>query len=147
MDIYVVDANLLFSAILNDKSRIGKFIQETTSYGVKLYAPERMQIEILNHKDRILKISGYSEERYTYVRDKLYKHIEFIEDRVIPFDEFIHAMRIVRNIDPDDVHFVALTNYLGKLLWTGDVTLYKGLKARGYNNVVMFKEIVELYKL
>jgi predicted nucleic acid-binding protein len=147
MDIYVVDANLLFSAILNDKSRIGKFIQETPSYGVKLYAPERMRIEISNHQDRILKISGYSEERYTYVRDKLYRHIEFIEDRVIPFEEFVYAMRVVRDIDPDDVHFVALANYLGKLLWTGDVQLYKGLKAQGYDNVIMFKEIAELYKL
>lgn len=43
-------------------------------------------------------------------------------------------MRLVRNIDPDDVTFVALTNYMGETLWTGDNQLYKGLKKLGYKS-------------
>ena len=147
MDIYVVDANLLFSAILNDKSRIGTFIQSSKRYGVALYAPEILRTEIYNHRNKIIEISGYTETEYTYVRDKLYKHIEFVEDSLIPFDEFIRAMRVVRDIDPDDIHFVALTNYLNKTLWTGDVRLYRGLKAWGYDRVVMFKELCDKYDL
>ena len=147
MDTYVVDANLLFSSILNDKSRIGRFIQQSSLYSVKLYAPEIMRTEISNHQDKILRISRYSYNQYTYVRDKLYKHIEFVEDSAIPFDEFIMAMRIVRDIDPDDVHFVALSRYFDSTLWTGDVRLYKGLKTKGYERVIMFDQISEKYYL
>jgi predicted nucleic acid-binding protein len=76
-----------------------------------------------------------------------YKYIEFIEDAAIPFEEYIKAMRIVRDVDPDDVHFIALTNYLDRVLWTGDVKLYNGLKAKGYEKVVMFKDISRTYNL
>ena len=147
MDIYVVDTNLVFSSILKDTNRIGRFIQQSSLYGVRLYAPEIMRIEIAKHRKKILQLSGYSYEQYTYVRDKMYKHIDFIEDTAIPYIEFIEAMRIVRDIDPGDVHFVALSNYLNKTLWTGDIQLYRGLKAKGYNRVVMFDHIAELYKL
>jgi predicted nucleic acid-binding protein len=73
VDIYVVDTNLLFSSILNDRSRVGNFIQQSSRYGVRLCAPERMRVEILNHKSRILKLSGYTDAQFTYVRDKLYR--------------------------------------------------------------------------
>ncbi|MEM1324322.1 MAG: PIN domain-containing protein [Bacteroidota bacterium] len=82
-----------------------------------------------------------------YARDKLYASIEFIDDQIIPFEEYILAMRMVRDIDPDDVTFVALNNYMNETLWTGDNQLYKGLKAKGYTRVVNFKDLKKLYNL
>jgi predicted nucleic acid-binding protein len=41
----------------------------------------------------------------------------------------------------DDLVFVALNEYLDKVLWTGDMKLYKGLKKKGYKKVVTFREI------
>ncbi|GJM35619.1 MAG: hypothetical protein DHS20C18_46200 [Saprospiraceae bacterium] len=41
----------------------------------------------------------------------------------------------------DDLPFVALTEYLDELLWTGDNQLYNGLKKKGYKKVVNFEFI------
>ena len=50
-------------------------------------------------------------------------------------------MRLIRNIDPDDVTFVALANYMDEKLWTGDAKLYQGLRTLGYENVVNFEDL------
>ncbi|MEM1324321.1 MAG: hypothetical protein AAGI23_00125 [Bacteroidota bacterium] len=44
MDIYIVDANLIFSGILNLKSGIAQFILNADQYDVQLHAPEQLKI-------------------------------------------------------------------------------------------------------
>lgn len=43
----------------------------------------------------------------------------------------------------DDLVFVALSDFLNVPLWTGDLKLYRELRAKGYNRVVVFQEIKE----
>lgn len=114
---------------------------------VKLYAPEILKVEIENHHDELLKASNLSSNEIRYVQDKIYNHIQFIDDQIIPFEQYVEAMRIVRDIDPDDVTFVALNNYLNETLWTGDTKLYKGLKAKGYTRVVNYQDLKAIYNM
>ena len=44
----------------------------------------------------------------------------------------------------DDIVFVALTEYLNELFWTGDKELWEGLRARGYDKVVNFQEVKDI---
>lgn len=81
------------------------------------------------------------------MKDKIYGHIQFIDDQIIPFEEYVKAMRIVRDIDPDDVTFIALNNYFNGTLWTGDTKLYYGLKAKGYSKVVNYQDIKKIYSI
>ena len=136
-----------FSAILNLESGIAQFIQTIERYDVKLYAPEMLKVEIQRHHRRLISISKLTSDEVTYARDRLYKFIEFIDDDAIPFDQYVQAMRIVRDIDPDDVNFVALNDYMKEILWTGDMELYYGLKKKGYKNVVIFEDIKKKYNL
>ncbi len=147
MDIYIIDANLIFSSILNIDSGIARFIQNVEYHKVKLYAPELLKVEIAHHHDDILKATGLSSREINYVKDKIYGYIQFIDDQIIPFEEYVKAMRIVRDIDPDDVTFIALSNYLSETLWTGDAKLYHGLKAKGYTKVVNYQDIKKIYNI
>lgn len=147
MDIYIVDSNLIFSAIFNLNSGIGQFILKSRSYNVSLYAPRYLKLEIDKHFDKIVQRSGLSAEDIRSLLDKIYGFITFINDEIIPFEKFVEAMRLDRDIDPDDVTFVALTNFLDKTLWTGDAKLYTGLKALGYEKVVNFSDIKDIYSL
>lgn len=205
MDIYIVDANLIFSSILNLKSGISNFIQNKEEYGIDFYAPEILKVEISNHhsvpvqsslrssctgtgrgqapcsalrslrshnteqgiseiqkkstlrvkffpnftypRPDLLRAGRLSDAEVVYARDHIYNFITFIDDDVIPFEEYIKAMRIVRDIDPDDVNFVALNNYLNKVLWTGDLKLYRGLKEKGYDKVVIFEDLKKMYNV
>ena len=59
----VVDSNIVFSAMLNPESSIGDIIlnsQDTFSF----YACEYLREEINNHKNKIIKITGYEEREY-----------------------------------------------------------------------------------
>ena len=128
MDSYIIDSNLIFSAILNIKSGIGQFILKSNDYNISLYVPKYLNSKITKHFDKILSISSLTEDEVNLLINKIYSYISFIDDKIIPFDEYVKAMRIVSAIDPDDVTFVALANYMNLPLWTGDIKLYNGLK-------------------
>ncbi|MEZ4987734.1 MAG: PIN domain-containing protein [Saprospiraceae bacterium] len=115
MDIYIVDTNLLYSAILKPNNKIAKFILDSSTYGVRLIAPKYLESEIARYKVEIQKSGGYSDADFEVVKSQLFKSIIFIDDSVIPFEQWINAMRIVRDIDPDDVNFIALNNFLDKV--------------------------------
>ena len=53
----------------------------------------------------------------------------------------------MRDIDIDDLVFVALSAYLDEFLWTGDHKLYEGLINKGYQKVINFKGVVQLLDL
>ena len=42
----------------------------------------------------------------------------------------------------DDLPFVALTSYLEGMLWTGDVKLLNGLRAKGYQKCISTEELL-----
>ena len=53
----------------------------------------------------------------------------------------MRAAPFVMDIDEDDLIFVALTEHLDELLWTGDLKLYNGLRENGYDKVITFDYI------
>lgn len=147
MDIYIVDSNLFFSDALNPDGKIGQFILKSRDYGVALYAPKYLKTEIDRHREKIVRLSKLDASEIAITIQEIYDYITFVSDDLIPFEEFIKAMRLVRRIDPDDVTFVALTNYIQGVLWTGDSKLYDGLKKLGCEQVVDFNDIKRIYKI
>jgi predicted nucleic acid-binding protein len=56
----VVDTNIVFSAILNTQSRIGQILINGSEY-FDYYSVGFLKQEIIKHKFKILKITGYTE--------------------------------------------------------------------------------------
>ena len=56
------------------------------------------------------------------------------------------AERLVQHIDPKDFTFVEVAVYFDSLLWSGDLKLYKGLRRKGFKNIVTTKELSEIIK-
>ena len=56
------------------------------------------------------------------------------------------AERTVKDIDIDDLDFVALTNFIKGYLWTGDKPLYNGLKEKNFKKVLNTNELEKLRK-
>ena len=140
----VVDANILWSTAYRAASAVGQLLLVSDPNIVSFYAPEYLRVEVAKHFPKIVRLSGQSKAEVTTVLEAAYRKINFIVDTQIPFQHYHTAIRLVRDVDMDDVAFVALNEYLGDLLWTGDKQLFDGLRAKGYDRVVNFTELREL---
>jgi predicted nucleic acid-binding protein len=143
MKVYITDTNVIFSAVLNLKSGISQFIMSANQQNITFYAPDFLRIELERYIPKLIDISNLSTEKIRRIITLVYAQITFISDELIPFEYYKNALPFVRDVDMDDLVFVALTDYLDETLWTGDLKLYKGLIARGYTKVVIFQEIKE----
>lgn len=132
---------------MNIQSGIGQFILNKETYNVILYAPTYLKGEIKKHFHKIVGRSKLTEAELRLSLNVVYSHIIFIEDAILPFENYISALRWVKDIDSDDVTFVALTEFLDETLWTGDTRLYNGLKAKGFTRVVNFNDLKRKYGL
>jgi len=53
-----------------------------------------------------------------------------------------NAKNLVADIDFDDFAFVATTNYLNAILWTGDKILLNGLRNKDYKQIITTAELL-----
>ncbi|MFZ4476092.1 MAG: PIN domain-containing protein [Saprospiraceae bacterium] len=61
---------------------------------------------INDHKDKIIKLTGYDEREYGEVEFLVYKQVDFFSESTIPFEFWQKAADFVRGIDMDDITFV-----------------------------------------
>ncbi|HAD13551.1 MAG TPA: hypothetical protein DCF33_14080, partial [Saprospirales bacterium] len=103
---FVVDSNIVFSAMLNPSSSIGDILlnsQDTFTF----CGCEYLREEINEHKVKIIKISGYDELEFDEVKYLVYKQVDFFSESTIPFEFWQKSADLVRDIDLGDISHVA----------------------------------------
>ncbi|MEM6264253.1 MAG: PIN domain-containing protein [Bacteroidota bacterium] len=141
MKTYIVDSNIVFSAALNPTSQIGKFLISSERNQVKFHSADYLKTEIGRYIPKLIRLSGLEEGSIKRILELIYSRITFTPDDKIPFKYYKNAVPFFRDIDMNDLVFLALTDYLKGELWTGDMELYRGLTSKGYNKVLTFQEI------
>jgi len=141
----VIDTNIFFSAILNTNNQIAKIILKRRSK-FNFYTTDLLLKEIENHRDKLLKLSNYSENELTKIISLLTKNIRFIDARLIPKEVYIKCLKLTSKVDIDDTEFVALTDHIKGKLWSGDRNLQSGLKKLGWNKFITTKELLKELK-
>jgi predicted nucleic acid-binding protein len=91
-------------------------------------------VELFKHKEKICKISKHSHDEILEILYELIRHIEFYDENVISVDALQKSWLLVKDVDPKDMLFVALTIEMNGLLWTGDTKLRLGLEEKGFNS-------------
>lgn len=139
----VVDTNIVFSAMLNPSATIG----QTIIYGQRhqqfeFFAPHLLKEEIKRHRNKIIEVSkSIDDTTFEDIRDEMFSCINFISEEQIPYEFWEIAIPLVRDVDMDDIAFVALAEYLDAKLWTGDKKLLAGLEKRGFTRIITIDEI------
>ena len=136
----IVDTNIVFSAILNSNSRIGKILLNSKEH-FQFFTCNYLRTEIQRHRNKLLKLTKLTEDQLSELEDLITQHITFIDERLIPQDLLIKTEIQLKAIDPDDTVFVALTKHLEGKLWTGDLQLYNGLKSKRFKNIILTSEL------
>jgi len=131
----IVDANIVFSAILNSNGKIGDLL--INSEGIfSFIAPDFLRTEIYNHHDKLLKISNLTLAQLFESEYHLYKSITFISEEQISEENWIFADNLVSGIDPKDTIYIAYAEQFNCNLWTGDKKLIRGLDSKKYTKFI-----------
>ena len=139
----VVDANIVFSGILNSNGKIGDLLINSPKV-LSFIAPEYLRKEIYAHLDKLVKLSKLSLEQILESKYQLYKSIIFISEEQIEEQYWKSAIELVSDIDPKDIVYVAFTKHFDGKLWTGDKQLHKGLLQKGFNDILTTNELFDL---
>jgi predicted nucleic acid-binding protein len=140
----IVDTNIVFSAILNSNSHIGTILLNSKEH-FRFFTCNYLRAEILKHHDKLLKATKLPESRIAELERLVTDNITFIDERLIPQKLLLETEIQLKDIDPNDTVFVALTKYFGGKLWTGDLQLYNGLKTQGFKNIILTSELLLLF--
>jgi len=140
----VVDTNIVFSAIISDKGKIGELLLNKP-LDLHFSSPTYLLTELDNHTGRILAITGYSPEEYQQIKYLVTKHINFIDPDRISRENWGISNQLLKDIDENDASFLALNMELDSLLWTGDKKLIKGLESKNYTKLITTEVLYSKY--
>ncbi len=125
----IVDTNILFSALLTNRSKFAETLLATEN---DFFVCEMVLVELFKHKEKIIKVSGLSEDEIIQLYQIYLKKIHLYKEELISLENRQQAYQLCHDIDKNDSVHVALTLELKGLLWTGDKILKEGLLKKGF---------------
>ncbi|MES2703162.1 MAG: PIN domain-containing protein [Bacteroidota bacterium] len=139
----IVDANIVFSAILNTNGKIADLLINSGKT-FDFVAPNFLRYEIQKHYPRLTKISGLPRAKIIEAELHVCKYINFLSEEQIKAPHWAFAEKLVADVDPDDVVYIAYTKQFRCKLWSGDKALMKGLLQKGFSNFLTTDEMYNL---
>ncbi|MCO5237003.1 MAG: PIN domain-containing protein [Chitinophagaceae bacterium] len=131
----IVDANIVFSAILNSKGKIGDLLINSRKY-LEFIAPDFLRQEIFEHYPRLCEISGMTLEQVRESEFQICKGITFISEEQISLSIWLESEKLLADIDPKDTQYIAYSKHFRCKIWSGDKALMKGLYKTGFVNFI-----------
>ena len=139
----IVDANIVFSGILNAKGKIGDLLINSTGL-IDFIAPDFLRIEIRRHHNRLVELSKMSLEQVVEVEFQICKDIKFISEEQISLANWNSAYELVKDIDPKDAQYIAFSKQFNRKVWSGDKILIAGLERKGFTNMLTTDKLNKL---
>jgi predicted nucleic acid-binding protein len=139
----IVDANIVFSGILNSNGKIGDLLINSKKH-FNFIAPEFLRYEIKDKYEKLQSISDLNIEQVMEAEYQLCQDITFISEGQISYKFWQEAYDLVHDIDIKDIQYLAYAKQFKCKIWSGDKKLFKGLKTKGFFNIVTTDELFEL---
>jgi predicted nucleic acid-binding protein len=139
----VVDANIIFSSILNSNGKIGYLLNNSENV-FSFIAPNFLRTEVYNHHDKLMKISNLTLEQILESEYQTYKSIVFISEEQISTKSWLFAENLVSDIDSKDIVYIAYAKQFKCKLWTGDKKLINGLANKGYHQILITDDLITI---
>ena len=140
----IVDTNIVFSALLNSNSRIGRLLLDSRDI-FRFYSCKYLQKEIHRHMDKIRHYSRLNSDDLSELIALVESRIFFLEEELLPAAVIAEAKEWVKDVDFDDFAFVAIANHLNAWLWTGDKKLITGLQQKGYHRIISTADLWNIH--
>jgi predicted nucleic acid-binding protein len=144
--IIIIDTNILFGALITPNGKLAQILSKP-KLRITRVSCHYLLVELFKHQPKIVQQSKRSID---VVTDDLLGYLKFIQmhdEKLIAPQYWQEADRLTKDIDSNDISFVALTLQTGGTLWTGDKKLANHLKAMGFDRVVNTTELYELLQI
>src|SRR3989338_4868863 len=118
---YVLDANVLMSALIS-----GKQIYLSIFERIQFFVPDFIITEIEKYKFLILEKTKLKTSEFNEFANKLFQNLSIIPSSYISEENINYAMNLCMDIDEKDTMYVALSLQMSITLVTRDIPLFKG---------------------
>lgn len=143
--VVVIDASILISATLNLDGKIANLIFSNSS-SINFVVPAFVLTELKAHEARICQENKISTDTFNQNILLLLTKLLIINDDEISDSLFKKAFELTKKIDPNDTIYIALAIALDALFWTGDLKLLRGLKRKGFNQIITTLDFQQILK-
>lgn len=144
--IIVIDTNIVLSALITPSGKLANLLTHE-NLPAKRISSHYLIVEVSRHLEKVIK---QSRRNVISVNEDFYDYLNYItlyDETVILPRHWQEADRLTKDVDSDDILFVALTLQTGGLLWTGDKKLAVHLKTMGFDQVVTTAELLALLNM
>lgn len=137
MNQYILDANIVFSALISKKEFYLDLMAQNT-----FYTPDFALIEINKYRSVILKKSRLKLDALNEYTFRFFRKLIVVPDYVISDNSLQKAIDLCADIDLKDTIYIALAIELNTTLLTRDKPLYDGLIAKGFMPIQLFDDFI-----
>ncbi len=127
----VVDTNIFISALVSRNEYILRILSRP---GTSFVSTNYVVVELFKHSPRIQRKTRLNNESLLEVLSILIAQVRLIDDGFISVGSWIEARRLTKDVDMDDIAFVALCLELDGVLWTKDEALRSHLIRNGFSD-------------
>jgi predicted nucleic acid-binding protein len=138
----IIDANIVFSAVLNVDGRIGDLLINSSRF--TFIAPNFLRYELHSHYDKLMKISRLPLSSIQEAEYHVCKTITFMSENTVSPINWQFAVNLVSDIDEKDIVYVAFAKQFNSFLWTGDKHLIRGLLSKNFRKVITTNSLFAL---
>jgi predicted nucleic acid-binding protein len=125
----VIDTNMIFSLLLGKNTRLRDIFFDAAH---TFFAPNYIIGELFEKKEKIMKCSAMSEAEVYELLYRILSRIKFVAEEFVTFENKLQAFNLCKDIDEDDIPFIALSIQLDAPFWTGDKRLKESLSRQGF---------------
>lgn len=140
MNKFVLDVNVIFSAIISGK----KFYEKIFS-DYKFYVPDFALLEIDEYKKVLLKKTKLDNKKLKEFSIILFSKLIIIPNFLISDQSIKSAFQLCKDIDEKDTMYVALSVELDVPLVTRDKKIVTKLKDKNFKNIILFEDFLSVY--
>lgn len=134
---FIIDANILMSILISGKASYRPILNY-----YRFIVPDFVFLEIEKYSSIILEKTKLNEEEFKQWSYFVFSQITTFPRYVLSEDVLIKSNYLLKDIDPKDTSYVALSMELNLVLLTRDDILYKGLRKKGFRKVMKFDDFL-----
>ena len=146
--IVIADSNIFMSALISPTGLVASILSEKKR--IQYFVPDYLITEVIEHIPVLVKRLNKKTTKKKLLADfeKLLEGVTIVPEESLKKVNIVKAEKLVADIDPKDMHFIALHLQIKHKIWTSDDRLKEGLTQKGYAHFfISTKEVIaQTYK-